>query len=338
MSAISKVIETAIPNICANTECNHDQCMYFHEYWKQNDKMKSLQDQLDILSFETKTKVSHLEIQVSQYKEMLLHQETINNALQGKISSTLYHIPDTVYPTCSGCVHHRNALIHSRAMISSSYSGVQARTQEVERILNVAKADLASERLINGKLRVCINAMQMQISQMKNLEKENEQYTQKIQVFNAQLKEAGQLIAVLKQEMTVLKEQSTSPDSSNCKAQKRGHHEIRSHVQLTGHLKSVLSNVFSVSKNNNNQLCENDLYDAFLSSIHESQRALCLDAIYTACHNGEPPSARERKKILEGKGRACKSSFSVCLEAMGGVVIKNGTQNIWTNIQINNPR
>ncbi len=336
----AEVISNQTINVPNNPKCQHDQCSFYCEYLEQKDQIKSLQDQLDILSFEVRTKVSHLEIQINEYKDLLSHQEKINDALQGKAILTLGCIPENVKPTCVGCVHHRNALVCSRAMISSNNSVIQSRNKEIERILNDAKAQLASERLINGKLRVSLNTMQKQqqsLSQMKVLERENIQHVQKIRNLNDQLKEANEVIETLKQETTSLKVQLSlhdqHPTISN--AQKRKHHETCPQINLTSELRSLFKQVFSFSNDNDQPLEENALYDAFFSSVHESQRPHCFEAIHKACHNGEQLSTKEMKNLIDGKGRTCKSSFSACLEAMGGTVKKNGTQKLWTNININ---
>ena len=320
-------------------ECSSDQCAIYHEYLEQKDQIKSLQDQLDILSFEVRTKVAHQEIQISEYKDLLSHQEKINDALQGKAILTLGGVPENVQPTCSGCVHHRNALVYSRSMISSNHSVVQSRNQETERILSEARAQLANERLINGKLRVSLNALQKQqekIPQIKTLEKENMQYIRQIQTLSDQLKEATELIKTLKQETTSPEIQlGVHCDPCTSAAQKRKRHETCLQTNMPNELKSLFKQVFSFSRDSDQMLEENVLYDAFLSSVHESQRPHCFEAIHKACHNGEQLSTREMKNLIDGKGRTCKSSFSACLEAMGGSIKKIGTQKIWTNVQIN---
>lgn len=323
-------------NVSNNSKCQSDQCAFYSECLEQKDQIKSLQDQLDILSFEVRTKVAYLEIQTNEYKDLLAHQEKINDALQGKATVTPLCLPENVKPTCAGCVHHRNALVYSREMISSNHGVIQSRNQETERILDDAKTQLANERLINGKLRVSMNTLQKQqesTPKIKALERENIQHIQTIRILSDQLKEARELIDTLRQDAPNSKVQPADQRPSN--PQKRKHHEMSPPINLTNELKSLFKQVFSFLQDNDQLLEENILYDAFLSSVHESQRPCCFEAIHKACHNGEQLSTKELKNLIDGKGRTCKSSFSACLEAMGGTVKKNGTQKLWTNIKIN---
>jgi hypothetical protein len=169
-------------------------------------------------------------------------------------------------------------------MISTSHNTTQTRNQEIGRILNEAKADLANERLINGRLRASVNLTHVQQNSTphtKNQEKENQQYVKKIQILTDQLKEAEGLKTALQQEVVNLKGQLHLKDScpSNCKTQKRKHHEMEQHVNLTAELMYLFHIIFSLTQDNNQSLEENMLYDAFLSSVHESQRLYCFGHI-----------------------------------------------------------
>ena len=80
--------------------------------------------------------------------------------------------------------------------------------------------------------------------------------------------------------------------------------------------------------------CENDLYDAFMSSQEQHLHEHVLDQMFASCHNGQRMPEKERKRRRSTPGcRSCKHSFSACLKAIGGVARKIDKQNYWLNIR-----
>jgi hypothetical protein len=80
--------------------------------------------------------------------------------------------------------------------------------------------------------------------------------------------------------------------------------------------------------------CENDLYDAFMTSQEPHLHEEILDQLFGFCHNGERMPEKERKRRRSAPGcRSCKHSFSVCLRAIGGVARKIDKQTYWLNIR-----
>ena len=116
-------------------------------------------------------------------------------------------------------------------------------------------------------------------------------------------------------------------------------------VTINDVLSEKLIDVFQITDRIGCEIEENILYDKFMESIPSVQYEQYLSAMYLACHTGEdrlPLRERkmihdeiERKKVqgVEKGPRVCKSSFAVCLRAIGGVCNKKGTQNLWVNVK-----
>ena len=96
--------------------------------------------------------------------------------------------------------------------------------------------------------------------------------------------------------------------------------------------------VFSILDTQDTEVVENELYDAFVNSIPLNEHEQYLGSMYEFCNPGKSLPLRERQEIKQGGKRVCKSSFSKCLEAIGGVIKMAGTQKIWTNVSIVAPK
>ena len=82
------------------------------------------------------------------------------------------------------------------------------------------------------------------------------------------------------------------------------------------------------------ETCENDLYDAFMSSQEPHLQEQILDRMFASCHNGQRMPEKERKRRrLTPNCRSCKHSFSACLRAIGGVARKIDKKTYWLNIR-----
>jgi hypothetical protein len=86
------------------------------------------------------------------------------------------------------------------------------------------------------------------------------------------------------------------------------------------------------------ETCENELYDAFMSSQEPHLHEQILDQMFASCHNGQRLPEKERKRRrLKPNCRSCKLSFSACLKALGGVARKIDKKNYWLNIYQKKP-
>ena len=82
------------------------------------------------------------------------------------------------------------------------------------------------------------------------------------------------------------------------------------------------------------EICENDLYDAFMSSQDPHLHEQILDQMFASCHNGQRMPEKERKRHHSTPNcRSCKNSFSACLRAIGGIMRKKESRKMWLNIR-----
>ena len=82
------------------------------------------------------------------------------------------------------------------------------------------------------------------------------------------------------------------------------------------------------------EICENDLYDAFMSSQESHLHEQILDQMFSSCHNGRRMPEKERKRLRSTPNcRSCKNSFSACLRAIGGIMRKKESRKIWLNVR-----
>jgi hypothetical protein len=87
------------------------------------------------------------------------------------------------------------------------------------------------------------------------------------------------------------------------------------------------------------ELDENDMYDEFMLDQEPHRREQVLEQMFAACHNGERMPENERKRFraaMTAKNnsiRSCKRSFSACLRAIGGVMSKKRSRNVWLNFR-----
>jgi hypothetical protein len=82
---------------------------------------------------------------------------------------------------------------------------------------------------------------------------------------------------------------------------------------------------------------EGVLYDMFMDDQEPEKRMHVLDLMYSACHNGNTMSDKDKRKYKDektkkGKCRMFKSCFSACLRTMNGISKKKGTKLVWTNV------
>jgi hypothetical protein len=87
------------------------------------------------------------------------------------------------------------------------------------------------------------------------------------------------------------------------------------------------------------ELDENDMYDAFMLDQEPHSRKGILKQMFASCHNGENLSEDEKTRFKtavkdnNNSIRSCKRSFSACLRAIGGVMRKKRSRNIWLNFR-----
>ena len=130
-----------------------------------------------------------------------------------------------------------------------------------------------------------------------------------------------QLVMVQQQVVQVI-EQKSKPLVANL-----GHAD-----ELTMRLQSL----FELVPGWDAEMDENEMYDEFILDQEQQKREMIIEQMYSACHNGNPLPEKERKKIHDTSlkhNRACKRSFSACLRAIGGIMVKKRSRNIWLNFR-----
>jgi hypothetical protein len=100
-----------------------------------------------------------------------------------------------------------------------------------------------------------------------------------------------------------------------------------------------LQTLFEVIPGIGGDMDENDMYDAFMLDQESNKREDILEQMFASCHCGEKLPENERKRFQTAvkeetpSVRTCKRSFSACLRAIGGVMRKKRSRNIWLNFR-----
>jgi hypothetical protein len=85
------------------------------------------------------------------------------------------------------------------------------------------------------------------------------------------------------------------------------------------------------------EMDENVMYDEFILDQEHHRREQIMEQMYSVCHGGNPMPDKERKRLSDPSSarnnRVCKRSFSACLRAIGGVMNKKRSRNIWLNFR-----
>jgi hypothetical protein len=87
------------------------------------------------------------------------------------------------------------------------------------------------------------------------------------------------------------------------------------------------------------EMDENDMYDEFILDQEPHKREQIIEQIFASCHSGERLPENERKRFhaattaKNNSIRSCKRSFSACLRAIGGVMSKKRSRNVWLNFR-----
>ena len=176
------------------------------------------------------------------------------------------------------------------------------------------------------------------------LEGENLQLKQRIEELeseNAQLKRKIDTLEQVKKEPAI---DTLEPaiDREYILGMKRSIDELYARMPkpepMDDFVQDKMRSVFLILDTHEEAVDENKLYDAFLDSISPDEHEKYLEAMYLMCNPGGSLQAKGRQQIKQGGKRVCKSSFSKCLEAIGGVIKMAGTQKIWTNVSIVAPK
>lgn len=114
-----------------------------------------------------------------------------------------------------------------------------------------------------------------------------------------------------------------------------------------------LQSLFELVPGCDNDMDECAMYDEFLLDQEQHRRGEIMEMMYMACHGGEPMPDKDRRKLfkpgspgegaqqsllappsaLGGGSRVCRRSFSACLRAIGGVMVKRRSRNVWLNFR-----
>ena len=132
----------------------------------------------------------------------------------------------------------------------------------------------------------------------------------------------GDMVVMVQQQVVQVVEQKSKP--------------LVACIGHTDELTMRLQSLFELVPGWDSELDENEMYDEFLLDQEQQKRELVLEEMYSVCHGGNPLPEKERKKIHDPSlkhNRACKRSFSACLRAIGGVMVKKRSRNIWLNFR-----
>ena len=100
-----------------------------------------------------------------------------------------------------------------------------------------------------------------------------------------------------------------------------------------------LQSLFELVPGRDSELDENDMYDEFMLDQEAHRREQILEQIFASCHHGSTLPETERRRFRQAMTtksnsiRSCKRSFSACLRAIGGVMVKKRSRNIWLNFK-----
>lgn len=100
-----------------------------------------------------------------------------------------------------------------------------------------------------------------------------------------------------------------------------------------------LQSLFELIPGRDAELDENVMYDEFMLDQEAHRREQILEQMFASCHNGGALPENERKRIRQATTtknhsiRSCKRSFSACLRAIGGIMVKKRSRNIWLNFR-----
>jgi hypothetical protein len=107
-------------------------------------------------------------------------------------------------------------------------------------------------------------------------------------------------------------------------------------LTYTDELTMRLQSLFELVPGWDAEIDENEMYDEFLLDQEHNKREQIVEQMYSVCHGGNPMSDKDRKKMQDKSiknNRICKRSFSACLRAIGGVMSKKRSRNIWLNFR-----
>ena len=100
-----------------------------------------------------------------------------------------------------------------------------------------------------------------------------------------------------------------------------------------------LQSLFELVPGRDAELDENEMYDEFMLDQEAHKREQIVEQMFASCHNGSALPENERKRFRQATTtknnsiRSCKRSFSACLRAIGGVMVKKRSRNIWLNFR-----
>jgi hypothetical protein len=103
-----------------------------------------------------------------------------------------------------------------------------------------------------------------------------------------------------------------------------------------------LQSLFELIPGTDAELDESEMYDEFMLDQEQHKREQIIEQMYASCHDGALLPENERKRYRQAMAnpqgnqsaiRSCKRSFSACLRAIGGVMVKRRSRNIWLNFR-----
>jgi hypothetical protein len=98
-----------------------------------------------------------------------------------------------------------------------------------------------------------------------------------------------------------------------------------------------LQSLFEIVPTWDAEMDENEMYDEFILDQEQHMRQPIMEQMYSVCHGRAPVPERHRKRLHDtssrNHNRICKRSFSACLRAIGGVMVRKRSRNVWLNFR-----
>lgn len=117
---------------------------------------------------------------------------------------------------------------------------------------------------------------------------------------------------------------------------------LESSIGPRDNLTMRLQSLFELIPGLDGELDENEMYDEFMLDQEQHRREQILEEMHASCHGGALLPEKERKRFRQAMAdpqnnqsaiRSCRRSFSACLRAIGGVMVKRRARNIWLNFR-----
>jgi hypothetical protein len=299
---------------------------YNRTAFNANNEARMFMEQLDrekAQCNELRAEVAALKADVSLHKEMLevLRQTASPESKEARQLFALGECRDLV------CRNRMLASSHRTNTLVNQVNEAQDRCEQLKEELARARADTSHWR----KLYDAAARAPPPASQKEQASVDWDQCDPNVAIPAIHLDEEDNPIPLLhpplavNQQVVHIMEQKTKP--------------LVSRIGPRDDLTMRLQSLFELIPGMDAEMDENDMYDEFMLDQEHHRREQTLEEIFASCHNGAALPENERKRFRQAVTtknnsiRSCKRSFSACLRAIGGVMVKKRSRNIWLNFR-----